>query len=100
MTSYWTGHKPEIIVWTVVGVWLLLFFVWSFWPRPIRDPQIVTPSIRPRVYSVMDDIELSPPPRAFVPAPLYEQHERDVWLPNNLELEKRDDGYYYPSAWR
>ena len=48
----------------------------------------------------MDDIELSPPPRAFVPAPLYEQHERDVWLPNNLELEKRDDGYSYPSAWR
>ena len=54
------------------------------------------PPSQPRMYLAEDDIELAPLPLALHPLPLYEEHERDVWLPNNLELEKHDDRHHYP----
>jgi hypothetical protein len=96
MTAYSIKHKPEIIIWTLAGFVLMMFFAWCFWPRTFIDTRIVAPPSQTRMYLAEDDIELAPLPRAFHPLPLYEERERDVWLPNDLELKKHDDGYYYP----
>lgn len=94
--SYWANHKPEIIIWALVGLILLLLLVWCFHkPTPVCA-QPAAPALYPRLHHAIADIELAPLPRVFVPAPLYEYHERGLWLPSDTELEKRVDGYLYP----
>ena len=96
MTAYWTEHKLEIIVWSIVGILFLIFLFWCFYPQPTINARPATPVLHPHTHPAVVDIELVPLPRAFLPVPLYENHERDLWVPNNAELEKRADGHYYP----
>lgn len=97
MTAYWINHRYEIIAWVVVGVLLVVFFVWCYYhPKPMTHVQPAAPVLRPRRYPDDHDVELAPLPRAFVPVPLYEDHERDRWMPDHIDLEKRADGYHYP----
>ncbi|KAF2628967.1 hypothetical protein BU25DRAFT_490108 [Macroventuria anomochaeta] len=69
MATYWTDHKHEIIVWSIVGVLLLVFLFWCFHSKPIINIQPETPALRPQQHPARDDIELASPPRAFLPAP-------------------------------
>jgi hypothetical protein len=96
MTTYWRNHRFEIIAWVIVGVLLVVFLAWRCWPKSRVRTQPATPVLRPLRYPDDHDVELAPLPRAFIPAPLYENYERDVWVQNDAVLEKRADGYYYP----
>lgn len=96
MTVYWRNHRFEIIAWVVVGVLLVVFFAWCYCPKPITHVPPAAPVLRPRRYPDDQDVELAPLPRAFVPVPLYEDHEHDIWMPDHVDLEKRADGYHYP----
>ena len=96
MTTYWRDHRFEIIAWVVVGVLLLVFLAWCYVPGRKIQIQPTNPILRTHRYPNDHDVELAPLPRAFVPAPLYENHERDLWMPDYTDLEKRADGYHYP----
>ncbi|KAF3041928.1 hypothetical protein E8E12_007676 [Didymella heteroderae] len=96
MAAYWKNHRLEIISWVIVGVLLIMFLAWCWYPQPKIHVQPATPVLRPRRYPDDHDVELAPLPRAFVPLPLYENHERDVWVPDYIDLEKHADGYHYP----
>lgn len=96
MTTYWRDHRFEIIAWIIVGVLLVVFLAWCCYPERKIHVQPAAPVIQPRRYPNDHDVELAPLPRAFVPAPLYENHERDLWVLDCTDLEKRVDGYHYP----
>lgn len=94
--SYWDDHKVEIITWAVVGLALLSVVTWCFYEPLPANVRPVLPAWHHGANSTITDIELAPLPQAFIPAPLYDLHECDLWLPSDTELEKRADGYYYP----
>lgn len=96
MTAYWRDHKFEIIAWAIVGVLLSIFLAWCCFSKPRIHVRPATPVLQPHRCPDDHDVELAPLPRAFVPAPLYENYERDIWVPDNAELEERADGYCYP----
>ncbi|KAF1924894.1 uncharacterized protein M421DRAFT_95050 [Didymella exigua CBS 183.55] len=96
MTAYWKARKFEIIAWVIVGVLLIVSLAWCCCSKPRTRARSATPFVQPHRYPGDHDAELAPLPRAFVPVPLYEGYERDVRVPNNAELEKRADGYFYP----
>jgi len=96
MTTYWRDHRFEIIAWVIVGVLLLVFLARCCYPGRKIHIQPTTPILRSHRHPDDHDVELAPLPRAFVPAPLYESHERDVWMPDYTALEKHADGYHYP----
>jgi|SRR5690242_11597328 len=94
--SYWDNHKVEVVTWAVVGLALLGIVIWCFY-MPL--PTNVRPTLLAWHHDVnpnITDIELAPLPRAFIPAPLYDHHERGLRISSDTELEKRTDGYYYP----
>lgn len=96
MSQYWRYHKFEIIAWVVLGVLLIASLAWCCCPKPQPHVQPATPVLGPRRYPNDHDVELAPLPRAFVPVPLYENHERDIRIPDYTNLDKRADGYHYP----
>lgn len=96
MTAHWSDLEPMIIVWSVVGVFVLVFGVCCLLPRRSIGITTEAPVVHPPTNPPAMNIELGPLPRAFIPAPLYEDRHRDLWLPDSAELEKHDDGYYYP----
>jgi len=106
-TAYWIDHKHEIIAWIIVGLLLVIFLFWCFLSKAAiigRLPPV--PAIAPQTYSGIDDVELAPLPRAFVrmpsssrmlQLPLYEDRDRDLRVPDSMQLEKRN-GYFYPKG--
>jgi hypothetical protein len=82
----------------------MLVFIWcSLHPKTTVVSQPSIPAIPPQVHLAIDDVELTPLPQALfstptpyrmLQLPLYENRDYDRWLPNDVELEKRD-GYYY-----
>lgn len=77
---------------------MLVFLAWVCSSKPKIHIRPATPVLRPSRYREDRVVELSPLPRAFMPAPLYENHKCDAWVPNNMELEKYADGYFYPKT--
>jgi hypothetical protein len=96
MTTCWRDHGFVIIAWVVVGVLLMVFLAWCYVSGCKIQIQLTTLILRPRRYPNDHDVELAALPYAFVPEPLYENHERDVWMPDYTDLEKHADGYHYP----
>lgn len=97
MTAYWTGHEQEIIVWSIVGIFLLLYLIWCFRSKAAVNIQPLTPPLLPQPYPAIYNFEFAPLPRVFLPLPLYEERERDLWLPDHTELVRRD-GFHYPKG--
>ena len=106
MTAYWIVHKHVIISWTIVGVMLLVFLIWCFHPKFSSQRPSSTLTIPSQVQPDVESIELTSLPRAFLRTPspssmlqlpLYEDHGRDPWVSDRMELEKRD-GYFYPKG--
>jgi hypothetical protein len=108
MASYWTTHKHEIIVWSIVGVIMLIFLFWYLHPKAVPYVMPPTPVIRPQSDPIIDNVELAPLPRVLLHAPisssmlqlpLYENRDRDLWVPDYVELEEQG-GYFYPKGLR
>lgn len=94
MSGYFNDSKQQIIVWSVVGAFFLVFLVCCYLVPP------ATPIVERRGSPADVHIELRPLSQAHLPAPVYQEHQRDLPLPDNVALEKRSDGYYYPDDWR
>lgn len=99
MTTFFASHKNEIIVWSIVGVFLFIFLLCCFLPHPSVSHAVVTPTVHRPMRPVGVSIELVPRPRAFIPAPLYQEHHHDLALPDDVVLEKHSDGYLYLKHW-
>lgn len=109
MTAYWADHYRETIVWSIVGLLLLIFVAWCFRPKiAITDRLPQAPAIVPQMHPNIDDVGLAPLPPALLrdssscgmlPLPRYEERGRDVLVTDHIQLEMRD-GYSYPKDLR
>ena len=91
-------------MWTIFSAILVISLVLLF----LRKPPPIT-SVAPEMWwnpnlthpAPVDSPPVSPlttPQRELIPAPLYEEHRGDPSLPDDAEVERHTDGYFYPRA--